>query len=141
MLADIFGIGRQVEDYLCTFQSQCRAGRYRRPYILTQLDSEAYIRRIEQQICTHRHHLTTPTYIHGIRMSHGRSKPALLVEFFIIRQISLRHNTQNLTFLKNHGTVHQRRIDHDRHTDNGNNVQLTGIIDNLHQSQFSLLKQ
>ena len=59
----------------------------------------------------------------------------------MIRQISFGDYAQYFPLLECYGTVHQGRIDHNRHTHNRDDVHLAGIVHNLHQCDFGFFQQ
>ena len=61
-----------------------------------------------------------------------RGKPALLVELAVVRQISLWHDAQDLTVLNHDTAIQQQVAYHYRSTDNRDDVELSGEIEQHH---------
>ena len=141
MLADILRIRRKVEDDFRPFQCQTGTRRNRSPYILTNLDTETYVRRIEQDVRGQRDDLPAKAHGRVFGKGGGRSKPPLLIKLLIIGQIGLWNNSQYLPLLDNGRTIHQYRPRHDGQSQNRDDVKLACIVHDLHQRELSLLKQ
>src|SRR5574344_908303 len=71
----------------------------------------------------------------------SRCEPPFLVELFIIRKISLGNNTQQRTMLHHYSSIDYFSAQEQRHSNNSNDIQLTSIVEQLHQSHFGTIEQ
>ena len=91
---------RQIEDDLCSLNSQLRRRRQRRPQVLAYLYTKGVISGGENQVCTEWHLSAPYLYLRNPRFYSTRfvfacsttgCEPAFLVELARVRQVDFRH--------------------------------------------------
>ena len=106
VLSDALIVGTQVENDFRSAQGSHTAWRNRCPNIFADFYRKAEVRQLEYKVVSQRNLLTADFY-RGFRESGATGEPALLIKFFIVRQIGFGNQTQNLAFLDYGGTVQQ----------------------------------
>ena len=150
MLADNTVGTRQVEDNLCSLNSQLRRWRQRRPEVLADLNTKGIIARAEEQIGTKRHFSAPYLYLRDFRSRSSRRvlarstsgrEPALLVELARVRQVHFRHYTHHLSVRHHKRAVEQVIIHLQGSTHQHNNRLAARIITEGLQLAHSTLLQ
>ena len=142
MLADLFGACREVEHNLHTCQCECVAGRNGCPDVLAYLYSELNsVGSTEYLACRcNQHGLPGVVYLCRTKVAR-RCKPPLFVELCIVRKVGLWYYSDYLSVLYHCCTVEQQRTHTHRNADNGNDVELTGKVEQHHHSVLRVVEQ
>ena len=144
-LTDDFVRGRRVENHRRTGKRHLgRRGR-RHPQVLTDLNAQhqvlgALITATVDKPRTQRDRTLTGKFNpHGIRRR--RSKPAALVELAIVGQVLLGREAQKLARTAHGGAVVDVLGHRNGKTDGKDDRQLTGFIEDMHQSSLAGMQQ
>ena len=130
MFADQLVAGGEVQDDVGTGQSQTVAGRDGSPHVLTDLTPELHTVGGDEDLRfgSHMHRTASEIDIRRIQVL-GRGKPTFLVELTVVRQIGLRHDTEQCTTLDDGGTVVEQAVDHHRQSEHRDDVELAGEVE------------
>ena len=142
MLADHLVAGREVQDDVGPCQRQVVAGRDRCPHVLADLHAELHAVAGDE-------YLRLGADVHGTACEVDvcrvqvlrRGKPALLVELAVAGQISFRHDAQQLSRLDDGSAVVEQAVDHHGQSHHGDDVELTGKVEQIHHALFRPVEQ
>ena len=132
--------GREVQHHLGTCQCQVIAWRDRCPHVLTDFHAELHAACRLEQLGNGRQFNGTSCQIDFRRLKVlRRGKPTLLVELVVVGQVGLRHKPEDGTLLHDDGDIEQQAACLHGHTDHSDDVELTGVAEQMHQPFLRLL--
>ena len=140
VLADQLVAGRQVEDEVGAQQGQLGAGRDGHPQVLADLDADAGLAGLEDQVAVQRH-LAPADRDHRLLQARGRREPALLLELLVGGQVALGHHPEDLALLEGDGGVDQLAAGHQRAADDDQRVEAGGAAHQLDERPLGLAQQ
>ena len=142
VLTDELVAGGAVEDNLGTSHRQVVAWRNRCPDILADFHAELHAVGCLKQLRFGRQTDGRAGQIDVSRIQVlRRSKPALLVELVVVGQISLGDDAQNAAALDDCGAVEQESASLNRQSDNANDVEFAGKLQQHEQPFFRFRQQ
>ena len=141
VLADEFIAGREVQDDVRTSHRQIVAGRNGCPDVLADFDAKLDVTHLEELGFGRQTDWCASQIDIGIVQVLRRGKPTFLVELVVVRQIGLRHDTQQCTALDDGSTIEQQATSLDGQPYHADNIQLTGEVQQLKQSTLGLVEQ
>ena len=123
---------REVDNDVGATQRRISAGRNGNPQVFTHLNGNAGIAHRENQV-------VAKLALFGCRTS--ATEPALLVKFFIVREIGLRNITFNVTIMDKDGAVEEFVAAHHWCSHHNSHIGAAGFVANPAECIFGLMEQ
>ena len=140
-LPDLLVAGAEIENDFCARERQGGAGGIGRPEVFTELDAELHIGKRKDEAGADGDVLAAELEGFALADVGAGGEPALLIEFFVIRQIGLGNKTVELAVLQYCRQVKESPFVGQGDANDGDDFQIAAKLHQAEQRGFCFFQQ